>query len=189
MLRHAPPQCVGAMPCKNPGQGRGPQYRSCLAVTFSCLFMLVKTVRDQAAQYALKRCRRWLAPAAVLHARRGARPPLLRASFPLGPAAWPRRLAPQCPTSMPIKCLPLLAASVAAVQLGPLDHRTLRRGCPSRCCCPPPGFWGCSFGACSSPRLRQLPCHPQKDRDVRPIAVGECLRRLVAKCLCQAYTE
>ena len=56
-------------------------------VAWRNLFMLVKSVRDQAAQYALKRCRRWLAPAAVLHARRGARPPLLRASFPLGPAA------------------------------------------------------------------------------------------------------
>ena len=57
------------------------------------------------------------------------------------------------------------------------------------CRCPPPGFWGCSFGACSSPRWRQPPCHPQKDGDVRPIAVGECLRRLIAKCLCQAYKE
>ena len=30
---------------------------------------------------------------------------------------------------------------------------------------------------------------PKKDNDVRPVAVGEVWRRLVAKCLCNSYKE
>ena len=114
---------------------------------------------------------------------------------------------PQCPPARPgmVPDLPVDQVLAAA--------RSFRRGSAAG----PPGCVATTFGRPLAPLtvMRLLPTSllrllaagaappelaphlggatlhaiPKGDDDVRPIAVGECLRRLVGKCLCQAFKE